>query len=83
MLAFLEDPEEREEVNDLLLFWNQCVITIKKSSHLSRSFCRLIFPGYSSSKTPITKDSALAQLKRRREERRWLQTITNGAGGQA
>jgi hypothetical protein len=43
---------------------------------------RLIFPGYSSSKTPITKDSALAQLKKHREERRHLRMTTNSPAAQ-
>ena len=89
MVTFLEDPDEEEEVSELLLFWNQWApsLMLFKFHHTNESDCldqnRLIFLGYLSSKMPITKDSALARLKQRRVERLQLRSITNGCSGQS
>ena len=79
LLEFLEDPEEQEDVNQLLLFWNQSVSLCFGRSDNDWMCTRLIFPAYTSSKVPVTKDSALAQLKRKRAERK-LQSISNNVG---
>ena len=63
LLEFLEDPEEQEDVNHLLLFWNQFMFLSFQCDDDNWMCIRLIFPAYASSKVPATKDSALAQLK--------------------
>ncbi|KIM76841.1 hypothetical protein PILCRDRAFT_77388 [Piloderma croceum F 1598] len=53
VVDLFDDVEEREEVNDLLTWWN-----------------RQIFPGYSSARRPVCKNSALARIKEKRKEQR-------------
>lgn len=68
LLQLLYDPEEQEEVNDLLLwwnrqepFWNQPVLLVNLKTKY-----RIIFPAYSSARRPITTNSALSRIKERR-----------------
>ncbi|RDB18332.1 hypothetical protein Hypma_000416 [Hypsizygus marmoreus] len=65
VIEFLEDPMEQEDVSDLLTFWNRWA---GNTFFVFPSLIgpRIIFPGYSSAKQPITKDSALARLKEKR-----------------
>lgn len=72
VVDFFEDAEERAEVNELLMWWNQythTLLVLGSTLILSHS---QIFPGYSSARPTISKDSALARLKAKRSALRAL-----------
>jgi hypothetical protein len=74
VLDLLDDIEEREEVNDLLVWWNRCVIIYLFQIYLRlTSQCSQIFPNCSVARRSI-KNSALARIKEKRLE---LKAITN------
>jgi hypothetical protein len=65
----LNDPEEMDEVNDLLMWWNWYVRYV---IHFSCSDVLLgshVFPSYVTRERAVTKESALARLKAKRAER--------------
>lgn len=69
ILGFIEEHEEREEIKDLLRFWNQYVTCVRPSivaKGLIES--RQIFPLYSVAKLPITRKSAVARLRQHMKE---------------
>ena len=76
LLEFFEDPEEQEDINQLLLLWNQYTTLFPwwLSQQWLMNF-RLVFPAHSSSKALIMKDSALAQLKWKRAEWGWVNPL--------
>jgi hypothetical protein len=65
----LEDVEEKQEVNDLLTWWNRQVLS-NISVVLTKLANSQIFPAYSSARPIVTKNSALARIKEKRVEQR-------------
>jgi hypothetical protein len=67
ILDFLEDPDKKEEVNELLTWWNWCAILafIRHFLHLKLDH-RQIFPSYSSARPPPVRDCPLARLREKR-----------------
>lgn len=65
VLGLLEDVEEKEEVNELLMWWNRYV-TPYILLWLRLSCCSQIFPGHLSAQQPIRKNSALMRIKQKR-----------------
>jgi len=71
VLDLFEDPEEKEEVNDLITWWNRYIlihrlfagVTTNASIHI-----RQIFPSYSSVRHPVCKSSTLARIKKKQAE---------------
>ena len=60
IMNFLENPEEEEEVSNLLWFWNQYAsVTPVVGGFNMLIDNRQVFPTYSTSKIHITKSSAL------------------------
>jgi hypothetical protein len=65
ILDLFDDTDEKEEVNDLLAWWNRYLQFLFQlvSAYISH---RQIFPVYSLARHPICKNSALARIKERR-----------------
>lgn len=76
VLGLLTDPEEQEEIDSLILWWNR--YATNHSNLLLFISCRQIFPGHASAHRPISKNSALAKIKEQRAQRalRALDTLT-------
>ena len=71
VLDLLEDVEEKEEVHELLVWWNRCVTSrlVKAASELWSNVCRQIFLNHSLAGSATCKNSALARIKAKRLER--------------
>jgi hypothetical protein len=71
-LDLLEDPEETQEVNELIAWWNRCCPFFRFAGIMKLTECAIIlsqvFPNYSSAQRPICKDSPLARIKQKRAE---------------
>jgi hypothetical protein len=83
-LDFLDDPEERDDVNDLLNWWNWWVHPHQRTFVLADSdyayFYSQVFPSYVKHERGVTKKSALARLK---EKRAQMQAQNAGMSGTA
>jgi hypothetical protein len=67
VLELFEDIEEREEVEDLLVWWNRYGLLCHCADcGLISLINSQIFPSYSSAQRPLAKDSALAKIKEKR-----------------
>ena len=68
ILQYFEDVDEKEQVDELLVWWNQYVL--KKCHYFNRwangLLHRRIFPGYSSAQRVPAKDGARAIMKEKR-----------------
>jgi hypothetical protein len=79
VLDLFDLADEREEISDLLTWWNRYVMVpnapsaVAQSSYLSRYHDRQIFPSYSAARPSIDKDSPLARIKAKRSA---LRTVT-------
>ena len=69
-MDFLDHPEEIEEVIKLLDWWNWWV-TLYIAQLYTHCFYSQIFLSYIKQQPDVTKQSALAKLKKRREEKKW------------
>jgi len=68
ILSLLEDPDEKEEVDALLTWWNRQVSTVCLSMRWLTLSYRKIFPhAFADTRIPI-EGSALARIKQRRRE---------------
>jgi hypothetical protein len=70
VLDLLEDEDEKEEVKDLIVWWNRYRCTVF-SAVLSDCLIlliafRQIFPNYSAAKRPIPRNSVLAKIREKR-----------------
>lgn len=71
VIEIFEDPDERLEVNDLLIWWNRYDYWSVDCELLWRSWtCRVIFPQYSSAKRPPPKNSALSKIREYRARKK-------------
>jgi hypothetical protein len=71
VLELFDDIEEREEVEELLVWWNRCALpTHHYCDPTEPGICRQIFPNYISVFRPLAKDSALAKIKEKRARTR-------------
>src|ERR1700709_1461244 len=69
MLDLFDLTDEREEINDLLTWWNRYVIvpnTLSLVTESSYLYYRQIFPSYSAARPSIDQDSPLARIKAKR-----------------
>jgi hypothetical protein len=69
VLDFLEEPDEKEEVDELLTWWNRCAIITPPDRHFASHilWChRQIFPSYSSARPLPVRDCPLARLREKR-----------------
>ena len=69
VLDLFDLTDEREEINDLLTWWNRYVTMLDTSRAVTQppySYHRQIFPSYSAAQPSIDKDSPLARIKARR-----------------
>jgi hypothetical protein len=73
ILDLLEDPDESEEVVDLMTWWTRFVIDLVINCTLT-PWHRRIFPNSSSSQRDVSKNSALSKI---REKRAALQARAN------
>jgi hypothetical protein len=68
VLEFLDDPEERADVDDLLNWWNWCVIYIIDISIMWLTLVNSqVFPSHVKRTQGVTKGGALASLRGRRQ----------------
>lgn len=77
VIGLFDDPEELEEVNELLAWWNRYVLyfcSIMLGQYANKT-CRQIFPSQTA-KQPVCKNSALAKIKEKRAERRALENLS-------
>jgi hypothetical protein len=65
LLEFLEDPDEKADVDALVVWWNRSVFQ-PHTLNIANLLHSQVFPTYSSAQRLITKESALAQLKEKR-----------------
>ena len=65
VLDLFEDPEEKDEVNDLLVWWNRWGFCSSSCVVINMSISQ-IFPIYSNAQRAVCKNSALARIKERR-----------------
>lgn len=70
VLELFDDDKEKEEVEDLLVWWNRYVRLVSPGPMLFNRILRHIFPNYSSAQRPVAKNSALAKIKEKRAQRR-------------
>ena len=68
ILELLEDPEERDEVNQLMTWWNRYVRNSFEST--LTNILRQIFPLYTEVEGLPSKDSVLARIRQKRAEYR-------------
>ena len=69
VLDFLEEPDEKEEVDELLTWWNRCAIITPLDRHFASHILRChrqIFPSYSSARPLPIRDCPLARLREKR-----------------
>lgn len=68
VLELLEDPDEKQEVAELLTWWNRYTIIAVIFSVLSSNLSDLsqVFPEYSSAQRQVCSDSALARIREKR-----------------
>lgn len=70
IVEFLEDPDENTEVQELLVWWNRWAhpnnIIFPELTRFHDAVTSQVFPGQTSAKRPISKDSVLAKLKEKR-----------------
>ena len=68
ILELLEDPEEKDEVNQLMTWWNRYVWNSFEST--LTNILRQIFPLYTEVEGLPSKDSVLARIRQKRAEYR-------------
>jgi hypothetical protein len=67
ILELLEDPDERSEVTELLMWWNRCPLSVFHAFQLTDDFpLSQIFPNHATPSRAVSKNSALARIKARR-----------------
>jgi hypothetical protein len=67
ILEIFEDLNEKEEVDDLLVWWNRYVCLCSRHESLMSHFTySQVFPSYSSARTSTTKNSVLAKIREKR-----------------
>jgi hypothetical protein len=66
ILDLLEDPDESEEVGDLMTWWTRFVMYSVNLKLQANIMCSRIFPNSSSSQRSISKNSALAKIREKR-----------------
>lgn len=67
VLDLFDDVEEQVEVNELLTWWNRCVIYCSLFDPVSCLYSQ-VFPSYSSAGRMPCRNSALARIKQKRSE---------------
>ena len=67
ILDLLDDTDEKDEVDQLLMWWNRYVFIVNVVPVLMTVF-RQIFPLYADLERVPSKNSALAQIRQKREE---------------
>ena len=67
ILDLLDDPDEKDEVDQLLMWWNRYVLIMNVVPVLMTVF-RQIFLLYADLEQAPLKNSALAQIRQKREE---------------
>ena len=67
ILDLLDDPDEKDEVDQLLMWWNRYVLIMNVVPVLMTVF-RQIFPLYADLEQAPSKNSALARIRQKREE---------------
>lgn len=66
ILELLEDPKERQEVDDLLTWWNRYVAVVIVILSANLFHYSQIFPGFSSAQREVPEGSALARIREKR-----------------
>lgn len=66
ILDLLEDPEESDEVGDLMMWWTRSVLFLIKLKLQSNTIYSRVFPNSSSSQRSISKNSALSKIREKR-----------------
>lgn len=70
LLDLLEDPEECQEVDELLTWWNRYAVTsftiMLPRLTLCRNLLSQVFPTSSAARRPISSNSALSNIRRKR-----------------
>ena len=69
ILELLEEREERDEVNQLMTWWNRYIRNLIESTSLT-NILRQIFPLYTEVEGLPSKDSVLARIRQKRAEYR-------------
>lgn len=72
VLDFLDHPDEREQVDKLLIWWNRYFIPLLSVEYQTNSINSQIFPNYSSARRSATKSSILAKLVEQRARQRQI-----------
>jgi len=71
ILELFDDVEEKNEIDDLLTWWNRYVCHCRSISYNSLLFSySQIFPNYLSGGRAICKNTALARIRQKRMEQR-------------
>jgi hypothetical protein len=79
ILDIFEDPEEKQEVDDLAVWWNRWLVNLY-SALLILMFSRQIFPSYSTAQRPLIKNSALARIREKRARMNEILVRDGGSG---
>jgi hypothetical protein len=82
VLQLFDDPEEKAEVDDLLVWWNRYAFAMFFDLALTILHSQ-IFPNYSSAQKPAAKNSAFAKIKERRAALKAAQAGMGGTSGDA
>ena len=82
VLQLLDDPEEKAEVDDLLMWWNRYAFDMFYDLALTILLSQ-IFPNYSSAQKPAVKNSAFAKIKEKRAALKVAQAGIAATSGEA
>lgn len=69
VLELLDDPEEKEEIDQLITWWNRFAFSYCPFKMLKKP-CRQIFPLYADADRLPSKNSVLARIRQKRAEYR-------------
>lgn len=70
VLDFLDDPNEKDDVDALIDWWNWYVCSIRLFACATLTRCSRVFPSYVTRDRGVSKHSALARLKEKRAAKR-------------
>lgn len=83
ILAFLNHPDELENVNELIVWWNKYVMPSGSRPYQANRRIRQVFPHYVAVYRAPTANSALAKLIEARKKRTAMQVIGRNLNGVA
>jgi hypothetical protein len=66
ILDIFDDPEEQEEVKDLLSWWNRFGCSLDLLAHPLIAHPSQIFPNHAAPRRELAKNSALARIRAKR-----------------